>query len=243
LSRQRKQQQIIPAHFASRLIDPPHAFRLAHITSSTSRQRASVVSAMATAGHLGIATPRSDGGPSELSINPDDISFGSQEASFKSPSKLNKENQPPKHPQSFLNRLQKPTGSTPLSEIKNPQNPIVRPPVRASNEFTPMLKSASQNRLRKAMGQPTPSRLRNSNLPQMMEEEEDSVMVEGETGVEVSTANLQNEEKLADMSSVSASFQKLPSRSPGSNDGAALLTLREQEKVSRYASEANAGHR
>jgi Centrosomin N-terminal motif 1 len=188
---------------------------------------------MATAGHLGIATPRSDSGPSELSINPDDISFGSQEASFKSPSKLNKENQPPKHPHSFLNRLQKPTGSTPLSEIKNPQNPIVRPPVRGSNEFTPMLKSASKNRLRKAMmGQPTPSRLRNSNLPQMMEEDEDSVMVEGETGVEVSTANLQNEEKLADMSSVSASFQKLPSRSPGSNDGAALLTLREQEKVS-----------
>ena len=65
----------------------------------------------------------------------------------------------------------------------------------------------------------------------MEEEEEDSVMVEGETGAEISTANLQNEEKLADMSSVSASFQKLPSRSPGSNDGAALLTLREQEKV------------
>jgi hypothetical protein len=197
---------------------------------------------MATAGHLGIATPRSDGGPSELSINPDDISFGSQEASFKSPLKLNKENQPPKHPHSFLNRLQKPTGSTPLSEIKNPQNPIVRPAVRG--EFTPMLKSASKNRLMKAMGQPTPSRLRTSNLPQMMEEEEDSLMVEGETGVEASTANLQNEEKLADMSSVSASFQKLPSRSPGSNDGAALLTLREQEKVFFHlGGEANTGHR
>ena len=70
-----------------------------------------------------------------------------------------------------------------------------------------------------------------SNLPEMAEEMESGIMEE-ETGVgEESTANLQSEEKLADMSSVSASFQKLPSRSPGSNDGAALLTLREQEKV------------
>jgi len=198
---------------------------------------------MATAGHLGIATPRSDGGPSELSINPDDVSFGSQEASFKSPSKLNKENQPPHQPtqghQTFLNRLHKPTGATPLSELKNTNNyhPNPRPPVPGGKqEFTPLLKSVTKSQFMKnALANQTPSRGRmglKSNLPEMVMEEGASVMVEGETGIESSIANLQqSEEKLADMSSVSTSFQKLPSRSPGSNDGAALLTLREQEKV------------
>ena len=198
---------------------------------------------MATVGHLGIATPRSDGGPSELSINPDDVSFGSQEASFKSPSKLNNENQAPRQPtqgpRTFLNRLHKPTGATPLSELKNATNnyPIHRPTAPgAKQEFTPLLKSVTKSQFMKnALADQTPSRGRmggKSNLPEMMEEEGASVMVEGETGIESSTANLQqNEEKLADISSVSTSFQKLPSRSPGSNDGAALLTLREQEKV------------
>jgi hypothetical protein len=47
-------------------------------------------------------------------------------------------------------------------------------------------------------------------------------------------SSTQNEKDLAEMSSASVSFQtglKLPARSPGSNDGAAILTLREQEKV------------
>jgi hypothetical protein len=201
---------------------------------------------MATAGHLGIATPHSDGGPSERSLNPDDLSFGSQEASFKSPSKLNKENQQPANPtkqgpQTFLKRLHKPTGSTPLADIKNnPANNIRPLNAGAKQEFTPLLKSVTKAQFLKqaALASQTPSRMdgmgmKSAGIPErvMEEAEGESVMVEGETGVDDSTANLQSEAKLADMSSVSASFQKLPSRSPGSNDGAALLTLREQEKV------------
>lgn len=80
----------------------------------------------------------------------------------------------------------------------------------------------------------TPSRLgksaSTSNLPEMsqqdmshMEDQENSNMVEGVT---------QGDENLVEMSSASVSGLKIPHRSPGSNDGAALMTLREQEKVS-----------
>jgi hypothetical protein len=176
--------------------------------------------AMATAGHFAIQTPRSDA-QTLNSINADDLSFGSQEASFVSPSKAKPA------PQKFMTRLQKPTGTTPLAEIKNNARP------RAS-EFTPMLKSVTKNQFLKRGFTATPSRLRQigkrastSNLPEMTE------MDEGEfSGVE--GVSMQNEQDLAEMSSASVSFQsglKLPARSPGSNDGAALMTLREQEKV------------
>jgi hypothetical protein len=48
---------------------------------------------------------------------------------------------------------------------------------------------------------------------------------------------------LAEMSSASVSFQKLPARSPGSNEGAAILTLREQEKVHSTQEKANIDYR
>ena len=180
---------------------------------------------MATAGHFGRQTPRSDAQTLD-SINVDNISFGSQEPSFVSPSKLKQ--QPP----AFLSRLQKPTGNTPLAEIKN----NVRPPRPAGkNEFTPMLKSVTKNQFTKRGFTATPSRLRHtlgkaastSNLHEMTE-------MDAEFSEEGASLAGQGEKELADMSSASASFQsglKLPTRSPGSNDGAAMMTLREQEKV------------
>ena len=82
--------------------------------------------------------------------------------------------------------------------------------------------------MKRGMFSKTPSKLGKSasmsNLPEM-----ESMMEVSEEG-EMTTQS-QNEENLANMSSASVSFAKLPARSPGSSDGAAMLTLREQEKV------------
>jgi hypothetical protein len=185
-----------------------------------------------TAGHFAIQTPRSET-QTINSINPDELTFGSQEASFVSPSKLAKQqHQTPA--QQFLSRLTKPTGNTPLGEIKN----NARPARIGKNEFTPMLKSVTKNQFMKrglSMGQ-TPSKLRNgfgksastSNLPEMAEMESvDFSRISGEDD----GSPTQNENELAEMSSASVSGLKLPQRSPGSNEGAAIMTLREQEKV------------
>jgi hypothetical protein len=189
---------------------------------------------MATAGHFAIQTPRSEA-QTLNSIDADDLTFGSQEASFVSPSKLNKAKQ--QHvtgPQQFLSRLTKPTGNTPLGEIKN----NVRPSrMGGKNEFTPLLKSVTKAEFMKRglLNTKTPSKTRNgglgksastSNLPEMAE------MESGEfSGIGEESLPAKNENALADMSSASISFQKLPARSPGSSEGAAVLTLREQEKV------------
>jgi hypothetical protein len=198
-----------------------------------------------TAGHFGIETPRSDAQTMD-SINADDLSFGSQEGSFVSPSKLKQKQQAPiTGPQQFLSRLTQPTGSTPLGEIKNNARPSRALGAKAQ-EFTPLLKSVKKAEfLRRGLPTQTPSKLRHgtsgfaksastSNLPEMveMESQEYSAIAE-----EASTT--QNEKDLVDMSSATASFQKLPTRSPGSNDGAAMLTLREQEKVCLYKWLAN----
>jgi hypothetical protein len=183
-----------------------------------------------TAGHFAIQTPRSEA-QTINSINPDDVTFGSQEASFVSPSKLKQQTPAPK----FLSRLTKPTGNTPLGEIKNNALPTR---MMGKNEFTPMLKSVTKNQFMKrglSLGQ-TPSKLRNgfgkfastSNLPEMaeMESGEFSRMSGEDDG-----SPTQNENELAEFSSASVSGLKLPTRSPGSNEGAAIMTLREQEKV------------
>ena len=190
---------------------------------------------MTTAGHFAIQTPRSEA-QTLNSINADDLTFGSQEASFVSPSKLNKSKQPVTGPQQFLTRLTKPTGNTPLGEIKN----NVRPPrMGGKNEFTPLLKSVTKGEFMKRglLNTKTPSKIRHggtgksastSNLTEMVE------MESGEfSGIGEESSPTQNENALADMSSASVSFQKLPARSPGSSEGAAVLTLREQEKVYR----------
>ena len=179
-----------------------------------------------TAGHLAIATPRSDHQQSDNSINPDDLTLGSQEASFVSPTKLKQQQQQQQQAKTFVARLTKPTGATPLAEIKNGVRPA-RP--MGKTEFTPMLKSVTKGQfMKRGLFSKTPSKLGKSasmsNLPEM-----DSMMeVSGEGEM---TAQSQNEENLVDMSSASVSFAKLPARSPGSSDGAAMLTLREQEKV------------
>src|SRR5579862_1679527 len=132
---------------------------------------------MATAGHFAIQTPRSEG-QTLNSIDEDDISLGSAEASWVSPSKLKKQQpiaaaNPVK--QDFMARLTKPTGSTPLGEIKNAARPV-RP---AKQEFTPMLKSVTKNQfLKRGMFTQTPSKLRHgfgksastSNLPDLTTE-------------------------------------------------------------------------
>ena len=176
---------------------------------------------MATAGHFAIQTPRSEA-QTLNSINADDLSFPSPEPSFHSPQK-----QKTAVPQQkgFLSRLTQPTGNTPLAEIKNNAFP-------RRNEFTPMLKSVTKNQFLKRGFMATPSRLAKSastsDLPEMTQEmtreEEDgeNTNVEGVT---------QGDENLVEMSSASVSGLKIPSRSPGSNDGAALMTLREQEKA------------
>lgn len=174
---------------------------------------------MATAGHFAIQTPRSEA-QTLNSINAEDLSFPSPEPSFHSPQK---QKQPgPQKP--FLSRLRQPTGSTPLAEIKNNVFP-------RRNEFTPMLKSVTKNQFFKKGFTATPSRLgksaSTSDLPEMsqdMSQEEDveNSNMEGVT---------QNDENLVEMSSASMSGLKIPQRSPGSGDGAALMTLREQEKV------------
>jgi hypothetical protein len=179
-----------------------------------------------TAGHLAIATPRSDHQQSDNSINPDDLTLGSQEASFVSPTKLKQQQQQQQQGKTFVARLTKPTGATPLAEIKNGARPA-RPMGRS--EFTPMLKSVTKGQfMKRGMFSKTPSKLGKSasmsNLPEM-----ESMMEVSEEGE--MTAQSQNEENLVDMSSASVSFAKLPARSPGSSDGAAMLTLREQEKV------------
>jgi hypothetical protein len=97
------------------------------------------------------------------------------------------------------------------------------------SEFTPLLKTVTKGQfMKRGMFSKTPSKLGKSasmsNLPEM-----ESMMEVSEEGE--MTAQSQNEENLVDMSSASVSFAKLPARSPGSSDGAAMLTLREQEKV------------
>lgn len=189
---------------------------------------------MATAGHFAIQTPRSEA-QTLNSIDADDLTFGSQEASFVSPTKLNKvKQQPVTGPQQFLNRLNKPTGNTPLGEIKNNVRPAR---MGGKNEFTPLLKSVKKAEFMKRglLNTKTPSKIgrgglgksaSTSNLPEMVE------MESGEfSGIGEESSPTQNENALADMSSASVSFQKLPARSPGSSEGAAILTLREQEKV------------
>jgi len=193
---------------------------------------------MATAGHFAIQTPRSEEGQTVASLNEDDISFGSAEASWISPSKLKK--QPPagagaQSKQDFIARLTKPTGNTPLAEIKNASRPARVLPI-GKQEFTPMLKSVTKNQfLKRGMFTQTPSKLRHvigksastSNLPDITAEGsgEFSIMPDEEGSA------TQNEKELAEMSNASVSGINLPSRSPGSADGAAILTLREQEKV------------
>ena len=184
---------------------------------------------MATAGHLGIQTPRSEA-QTLNSINADDLTFGSQEEPFASPSKLNKAK--PTGPQQFLSRLTKPTGSTPLGEIKN----NVRPPRRGGkNEFTPLLRSAMKSEFAKrGLLSKTPSKINRGGLGKSALASEISEMAEMESeeysGVGDATP-AQNEKDLLEMSHASASFQTLPTRSPGSSEGAAALTLREQEQV------------
>ena len=78
----------------------------------------------------------------------------------------------------------------------------------------------------------TPSRLgksaSTSDLPEMSQQDMSQMEDQENTNVEGVT---QNDENLVEMSSASVSGLKIPQRSPGSNDGAALMTLREQEKV------------
>lgn len=183
-----------------------------------------------TAGHFAIQTPRSEAaaGESLNSINAEDITFGSQEASFASPSKQKAQQQKQEPPQKFLARLQQQSTATPLGEIKNNARPLRK------QEFTPLLKSATKNQfLKHGFAAQTPSKLRTglhkaastSDLHEITE-----MMSHVSSSAEEADAT-QDEKGLADMSSVSVSFQKLPTRSPGSADGGALLTLREQEKV------------
>jgi hypothetical protein len=177
---------------------------------------------MATAGHFAIQTPRSEA-QTLNSINADDLSFPSPEPSFHSPQK--QKAAPVAAQKGFLSRLTQPTGNTPLAEIKNNAFP-------RRSEFTPMLMSVTKNQFLKRGFMPTPSRLgksaSTSDIPEMSEEmtrdEEDAenTNVEGVT---------QGDENLVEMSSASVSGLKIPGRSPGSNDGAALMTLREQEKA------------
>ena len=188
-----------------------------------------------TAGHFAIATPRSEHQQSDNSINPDDLTLGSQEASFVSPSKLKQQQQQSKN---FVARLTKPTGATPLAEIKNGTRPT-RP--TGKTEFTPLLKSVTKGQfMKRGMFTKTPSKLgksaSTSNLPEM----ESMMEVSGEGEM---TTQSQSEENLVDMSTASVSFAKLPTRSPGSSDGAAMLTLREQEKVQARLVWLMAGHR
>ena len=161
------------------------------------------------------------------SLNADDISLGSQEASFVSPSKPQNGRS---GPQKFLSKLTKPTGSTPLGEIKN--NVRSNRVAAGKNEFTPLLKSVTKNQfLKRGLATRTPSKLKvvlsksasTSDLPDITSDEGFSGAAE--------ESHVPTEKELSDLSRASDSFQKLPTRSPGSNDGAALLTLREQEKV------------
>src|SRR5271169_2755005 len=99
-----------------------------------------------TAGHFAIATPRSDHQQSENSINPDDMTLGSQEASFVSPSKLKQQQQQQQLGKNFVERLTQRTGATPLGEIKNGARPA-RP--LGKTEFTPLLKSVAKNQFMK----------------------------------------------------------------------------------------------
>src|SRR5579859_1635344 len=178
---------------------------------------------MATAGHFAIQTPRSEA-QTLNSINADDLSFPSPEPSFHSPQKQKQAGPPQK---GFLSRLTQPTGNTPLAEIKNNVFPQRR------SEFTPMLKSVTKNQfMNKRAFMATPSRLgksaSTSDLPEMSQQDMSQMEDQENTNVEGVT---QNDENLVEMSSASVSGLKIPQRSPGSNDGAALMTLREQEKV------------
>lgn len=192
-----------------------------------------------TAGHFAIQTPRSEGHQTLNSVNEEDFSLGSAEPSFISPNKLKNKPPVPQQKPDFMARLQKPTGSTPLAEIKNPnQN---RPPVRlAKQEFTPMLKSVTKsNFLKRGMFAQTPSKLRHafgksastSNLPDMAEMDMEGGSGDFSVMPDDDGSPTQNEKELAEMSNASVSGINLPARSPGSADGAAMMTLREQEKV------------
>jgi hypothetical protein len=178
---------------------------------------------MATAGHFAIQTPRSEA-QTLNSINADDLSFPSPEPSFHSPKKQKQAAAAAVPQKAFLSRLTQPTGNTPLAEIKNNVFP-------RRSEFTPMLKSVTKNQFMKRGFMATPSRLgksaSTSDLPEMSQEMSRDEDVEN-SNIEGVT---QNDENLVEMSSASVSGLKIPHRSPGSNDGAALMTLREQEKV------------
>jgi hypothetical protein len=186
----------------------------------------------AAAGHYAIQTPRSEA-PTIDSIDADDLSFGSKEASFVSPTKL-KQTRHATGSENFLSRLTKPTGSTPLAEIKNNARPLR---MGGKTEFTPLLKSVTKSEfMKRSLLAQTPSKVKHvlgksasmSDLPEMEEMNSVEYSAVGEGG-DVSLAP--NEKDLAELSQASVSFQKLPTRSPGSSDGAAVMTLREQEKV------------
>ena len=116
---------------------------------------------MATAGHFGIETPRSEM-QTINSINADEISFGSQEGSFVSPTKLKQQQQPKQgtRPQQFLSRLTQPTGNTPLGEIKNNVRPPRNGMLGKTAEFTPLLKSVKKAEfLRRGLPNQTPSKI------------------------------------------------------------------------------------
>jgi hypothetical protein len=164
---------------------------------------------MATAGHLGIQTPRSEPSLFSESLNEDDLSLASKEASFVSPSKDT--NRP-----GFLARLTKKAIATPLAEIRND----VRPRQNGKNEFTPLLKSALKGNSKKTIVQtPRFKSASMSHIPDLGASVAEYSNDDGTSQVEDGQSNL------------SISFQKLPARSPGSNEGAAAMTLREQEKV------------
>jgi hypothetical protein len=177
---------------------------------------------MATAGHLAIQTPRTEASFFPDSLNEEDISLASKEASFVSPSKE------PKNRPKFLSRLGQKAAATPLQEIRND----VRLKQNGKSEFTPMLKSALKKNAR--LGIPQTPRFKSaaaSNLPDLGS----------------SIAEYSNEERTVSQveegqSNLSISFQKLPARSPGSNEGAAVMTLREQEKVHRLCFKLTIGH-
>jgi len=198
--------------------------------------------ATGAAGHYAIQTPRSEG-PSVPSLNEDDISFGSAEASWVSPSKLKQQQQPTLKAGNFISRLTKPTGSTPLAEIKNIPLPLHK------TEFTPLLKSVAKNQLMKRAFVQTPSKLRHgfgksastSDLPGLAAAQDGSA--EFSILPDDDASAIQNENDLVEMSKASVSGITLPSRSPGSADGAALLTLREQEKVLLKSGPVKIGHR
>jgi hypothetical protein len=181
-----------------------------------------------TAGHYAIQTPRSEIDAIH-SLNADELTFASQEPSFVSPSKQQKHPIKPSAGTTFISKLTQPTALTPLAEIKNHSRPTR---FGSKNEFTPLLKSVTKQQFMKRppFAAQTPSKLRHvlaksASTPDLREE------ASIEEGFTAEDSQISSEKELSELSRASDSFQKLPHRSPGSNDGAALLTLREQEKV------------